>query len=200
MSEKWIAIVGSPRKGKNTDLLVDYIIKKLNEKDISVDKFILDSSNISTCSGCDYCIKTGKCIIQDDITKIIDNMKVADGYIFASPSYNYNVTAQMKALLDRTFCLNDYSNGWKSRLSPNKKAIVVGVCKGKTKESMGYTVECMSKSLSELGVKIIDTIEYYDTKNLPVANNDKITSFQNLKREVNNNNYIKSSENYCKEY
>jgi len=174
MSKKWIAIVGSPRKGKNTDLLVDYIIQGLKEKNIKVDKYILDSSNISTCSGCEYCKKTGKCIIQDDITQIIDYMKIADGYILASPSYNYNVTAQMKALLDRTFCLNNYSNGWKSRLAPNKKAIIVGVCKGKTKESMGYTVECMSKSLSELGIKIIDTIEYYDTKKLPIANNNRI--------------------------
>lgn len=174
MNKKWIAVVGSPRKGSNTDLLVDYIIQGLNEKNILVDKFILDSSNITTCSGCEYCIKTGKCLIQDDVTKIIECMKDADGFIFASPSYNHNVTAQMKALLDRTFCLNDYSNGWMSRLSPNKKAIVVGVCKGKTKDSMGYTVECMCRSLSELGVIIVDTIEYYDTKNLPIASNDKI--------------------------
>lgn len=177
MNRRWIAVVGSPRKGKNTDLLVDYIIQGLNEKNISVDKFILDSSNITTCSGCECCVRTGKCIINDDITKIIEEMKVVDGYIFASPSYNYNVTAQMKALLDRTFCLNDYSNGWKSRLYPNKKAIVVGVCKGKAKESMGYTVECMSKSLLELGVKIIDTIEYYDTKNLPIENNVRIKEY-----------------------
>ncbi|NFO14933.1 flavodoxin family protein [Clostridium botulinum] len=174
MSEKWIAIVGSPRKGKNTDLMVDYVIEGLNEKNIVVDKFFLSSSNISTCTGCESCIKTGVCIIKDDVSKIIDDMKNADGYIFASPSYNYNMTAQMKAFLDRTFCLNDYNDGWKSRLSPNKKAIIIGVCAGKTKESMGYTVEGMSKLISELDIKIIDEIEYYNTKHIPVANNDKI--------------------------
>ncbi len=174
MSEKWIAIVGSPRKGKNTDLMVDYVIEGLNEKNIVVDKFFLSSSNISTCTGCESCIKTGVCIIKDDVSKIIDDMKNADGYIFASPSYNYNMTAQMKAFLDRTFCLNDYNDGWKSRLSPNKKAIIIGVCAGKTKESMGYTVEGMSKLISELDIKIIDEIEYYNTKHIPVVNNDKI--------------------------
>lgn len=174
MGEKWIAVVGSSRKGKNTDLMVDYVIEGLNQKKISVDKFFLNSNNISTCLGCEYCIKVGNCIIQDDITEIIDNMKNADGYIFASPSYNYNMTAQMKSLLDRTFCLNDYNDGWKSRLPPGKKAIIVGVCAGKTKESMGYTVEGISKPLSELGIKIIDVIEYSNTKCIPVANNDNI--------------------------
>jgi multimeric flavodoxin WrbA len=174
MGEKWIAVVGSPRKGRNTDLMVNYVIEGLNEKDIRVDKFFLDSSNISTCTSCECCIKTGTCSIQDDVTEIIDTMKKADGYIFASPSYNYNMTAQMKSLLDRTFCLNDYSNGWESRLSPEKKAIIVGVCAGKTKESMGFTVEGIRKPLSELGVKIIDVIEYYNTKHIPVANNDNI--------------------------
>lgn len=45
------------------------------------------------------------------------------------------------------------------------------VCAGDTKESMGYTVEGISKPLSELGVKIIEVIEYYNTKHIPVANN-----------------------------
>lgn len=98
-------------------------------------------------------------------------MKEVAGYKFASPSYNYNLTAQMKALLDRTFCLNDYSKGWESRLSPDKKAIIVGVCRGTTEECMGYTVKGISKSLSELGVKIIDIIQYYNTKHMPVENN-----------------------------
>ena len=174
MGEKWIAVIGSPRRGKNTEELTDYIVRGLKEKNIDVEKYFLDSMNISTCNGCEYCINAGMCNIQDDITEIIEQMKIADGYIFASPSYNYNMTAQMKAFLDRTFCLNDYSDGWKSRLSLNKKAIVVGICKGKTEEFMGYTVEGMRKALSELGVKIIDIIEYYDTKYVPVADDDRI--------------------------
>jgi multimeric flavodoxin WrbA len=173
MGEKWLAVIGSSRKGKNTDLIVDYIIEGFHERNIEVDKYYLDSS-IATCTGCEYCIQTLTCNIQDDITEIINNMNKVDGFIFASPSFNYNMTAQMKALLDRTFCLNDYSNGWKSRLSPGKKAIIVGVCAGNTKESMGYTIEGISKTLCELGINIIDIIEYFNTKHMPVADNDHI--------------------------
>ena len=50
MGEKWIAVVGSHRKGKNTDLMVNYVIEGLNEGVI--------------------CIKEGNCIIKDDITKL----------------------------------------------------------------------------------------------------------------------------------
>ncbi len=175
MGGKWIAIVGSARRGKNTELITDYMIKALEEKEIEVGKYILSSENISTCFGCEYCIKTGKCNIDDDVSKIIENMKSSDGYILASPSYNYNMTAQIKALLDRTFFLNDYSDGtWKSRLPSNKKAIVVGTCKGKSKESMGYTVEGMKKALLELDIDVVDEIEYYDTKYMPVETNEDI--------------------------
>lgn len=174
MGEKWIAIVGSSRRGKNTDLIVDYVIEGLNERNIRVDKFLLDSSNISTCKGCENCIKTGSCNITDDVSEIILSMRDADGFIFASPTYNYNMSAQMKSFLDRTFCLNDYSNGWKSKLPSNKKAIIVSVCAGKTKKSMGFTIKCISKPVSELGVKIIDVIEYYNTKHNPVSDNKNI--------------------------
>lgn len=174
MSEKWIAVVGSPRRGKNTDLLVDYVIEGLSRKNITVDKFLLGSSDISTCTGCEYCIKTGICRIDDNITEIINRMKEADGYIFASPAYNYNMTAQMKAFIDRTFCLNDYSDGWRSRLPLGKKAVIIGVCAGKARDSIGYTTEGIIKPISELGVKIIDTIEYYDTKHCPVIDNADI--------------------------
>ncbi|WP_432663683.1 flavodoxin family protein [Wukongibacter baidiensis] len=175
MEKKWLAIIGSPRKGQNTELLTDYVIEGLNEKNISVKKYYLDSKNISTCNACEYCIKESVCNIEDSLGEIINEMKSADGYILASPSYNYNVTAQMKALLDRTFSLNDYTGGiWSSRLSPDKKAIIIGVCKGKTEESMGYTMEAMRKSIDELGVKVIDMIGYYNTKYKPVEDNKEI--------------------------
>lgn len=186
MSKKWIAIIGSPRKGKNSDILTDYVIEALNDKDITVKKYYLDSKNISACTACEHCIKTGVCNIEDSLTKIINEMKSATGYILAAPSYNYNVTAQMKVLLDRIFCLNDYTDGiWKSRLSPNKKAIIIGVCKGKSKEFMGYTMEAMRKPIDELGVKVIDMIEYFDTKHKPVKGNSKIR--EKLISRVKNN-------------
>lgn len=175
MKEKWIAVIGSPRRGENTDRLTELTIEALNKKNIEVKKYYLNSKNIFGCNACEYCIKNGACNITDDLTEIINEMKVSDGYIFAAPSYNYNVSSQMKILMDRTFCLNDYSNNtWRSRLVPGKKALIIGVCKGKGMDSMGYTMEAMRKPIDELGVKIIDEIKYFNTKCNPVINNSEI--------------------------
>ena len=185
MNQKWIAIIGSPRKGENSELLTDYVIEGLKDHNITVKKYYIDS-NSSGCTACEHCIEVGVCHIEDRLTEIINEMESADGYILAAPAYNYNVTAQMKTFLDRTFCLNDYTNGvWKSRLSPNKKAIIIGVCKGKSKDSMGYTMEAMRKPIDELGVKVIDMVEYYDTKHKPVKDNDEIR--EKLILRVSNN-------------
>lgn len=176
MTKEWIAVIGSPRRGENTEKLIDVIISALENKRINVRKFYLDRKQMSPCTNCEYCITRGKCYIDDEISEIICEMKMADGIILATPSYNYNVNSQMKVLLDRMFSLNDFTGPeWKSRLIPGKKAIVAGVCKGSTKESMGYTTEAMRKAIDELGIEVIDVIEYYDTKNNPVGSNiDKI--------------------------
>ncbi|MEF9951636.1 MAG: flavodoxin family protein [Clostridium sp.] len=180
--KKWIAIVGSPRKKRNTDLLVDILINELQDEDNIVDKFYLAEKNITTCNGCEYCIKSGKCLINDDVTDIINKIQESDGVILASPSHNYNITAQMKGFIDRTFCLNDYSNGWSSRVKPGKKGIIIGVCAGSSNEAMGYTIEGMNKTIEELGIEVIDRIEYYDTKNNPVSTNQNIRSY--IKKRV----------------
>lgn len=186
MKEKWMAIIGSPRRGKNTELLTNYVIEALGEKNIIVEKYYLKSSNMTGCTACEYCISEGECNIEDGFTKVINEMKSVDGYILAAPSYNYNVPAQMKVLIDRTFSLNDYTGGkWKSRLSSGKKAIIIGNCKGKTKEYMGYTVEAMRKAIDELGVDVIDIIEYYNTKHIPVINNNEIKG--ELNRRIKSN-------------
>ncbi|MBN2898371.1 MAG: flavodoxin family protein, partial [Clostridia bacterium] len=146
-TKHWIAVVGSPRRGENTERLVDVIAEALAENSIVVKKFYLDQGQMSPCTNCEYCMQTGNCLIDDEITEILQAIKTADGIILASPSYNYNVTAQMKVLLDRSFVLNDYTDSlWRSRVPAGKKAILAGVCKGKTEESMGYTLEAMRKS------------------------------------------------------
>ena len=56
------------------------------------------------CDGCNACAK-GECHIKDDMHEIHDRMVAADGIVFGTPIYVYGMTAQMKAVIDRTYGL-----------------------------------------------------------------------------------------------
>ena len=68
-----------------------------------VETFLLTELTINPCKGCHTCQKTGRCIINDDYPKIREAMIKADGLVLASPNYISNVSANIKALLDRSF-------------------------------------------------------------------------------------------------
>lgn len=180
-----MAVIGSPRRGRNTEKLVDIISEVLKEKDIMVEKHYLDMMQLSPCTNCEYCIEGGQCYINDEISNILNAINHYDGIILASPSYNYNVSAQMKTLLDRTFALNDYTGlVWRSRVATGKQAIVVGNCKGSTKASMGYTTEAMKKVLEDLEFEVLQVIEYFDTKRIPVG--DNISKINEVEDQIRN--------------
>jgi multimeric flavodoxin WrbA len=68
-----------------------------------VETFLLTELTISPCKSCHTCQKTGRCIFNDDYPAIRDAMMQADGLVLASPNYIFNVSASIKALLDRSF-------------------------------------------------------------------------------------------------
>lgn len=175
--KKVVVFMGSARKGKNTDFVVDKLIEGIISPEISAEKICLVDYHINYCRGCYGCSKTGKCVLKDDMESIYAKIEEADGFVFASPSYNYNVTANMKALLDRFNCYFDYNDsGWTSRLERNKMGIVVGLCGGPDEQSMGFTVTGMVKPLKDLGIELFRQLLYFNTVKYPVKLNE---SFQN---------------------
>lgn len=178
MEKKWIAILGSPRRGKNTESLMDYYIKELEKRGRKVDKVILSEIEQNSCNGCEYCIRNNTCHHKDEISSIIDKIKDVEGIILGSPSYNYNVTSYMKIFLDRLFSLFDFGNGsWSSRLdSKGIKSIVIGVCAGPDSLSMGFTIEAMKRVMMDHGVEILIEESYCGTKRNPVDGNKEIRS------------------------
>lgn len=99
-----VAFNGSPRKDGNTALLVREVFKQLSSPGIETELVQLSGSTIKTCLACYRCYerKNRHCATQDDdLNKLIDKMLAADGIILASPTYIGDVTAAMKALMDR---------------------------------------------------------------------------------------------------
>ncbi|OGO80854.1 MAG: hypothetical protein A2Y21_01120 [Clostridiales bacterium GWC2_40_7] len=101
---KVIGISGSPRKDGNTEILVKQALKPFYEKGWEVTEFFLSSKTINPCIGCETCNETGVCAIEnDDMEFLLSEFENCDALIIGSPAYYRNVTAQLKALFDRSF-------------------------------------------------------------------------------------------------
>ncbi len=104
---KALALVGSPRKGGNTDTLIDQVIRGAQSQDQEtiVEKIYISDLDLHFCQGDSACRKTSKCIIADDMTQVLEKIKQADILILGSPLYRGYLPGQMKIFMDRTMPL-----------------------------------------------------------------------------------------------
>jgi multimeric flavodoxin WrbA len=98
---KVLAIAGSPRREGNTDHLLQQVIAGASNQGAKTKTVVLSELNISPCRHCDGCIKTGKCVIDDDMQWIHTDLREYDRIVLASPIFFMGVTAQSKAMIDR---------------------------------------------------------------------------------------------------
>jgi multimeric flavodoxin WrbA len=112
---KLLAIVGSPRRKGNTNYLVDKALKKAEELGAETEKLVLSKYRVKPCLGHENCSTLGSCSIKDDTSWILDKLCCADGVILATPVYYFNVTAQMKAFIDRNYFLYEHNKKAKAK-------------------------------------------------------------------------------------
>ena len=96
-----LGIMGSPRLGGNTDLLLDAALNGARSAGAEVEKIVVDKLNISPCREHYGCLEDGNCIIRDNMDALYPKLLDADGIVVASPMFFYGITAQLKALIDR---------------------------------------------------------------------------------------------------
>ncbi|MHB8170438.1 MAG: flavodoxin family protein [Thermincolia bacterium] len=98
---KILAIVGSFRKGGNTDIIIDRVLAGAGSKGARTEKVYVDDLRFGSCQGCYQCKLEGICQQSDDVLKIRNKIEEADGVIVGSPIYGNYMTGQLKLLLDR---------------------------------------------------------------------------------------------------
>ena len=99
-----VAFNGSPRKNGNTSSLISMVFNVLEKEGIHCEMIHIGGKTLHGCRACNQCyiLKNNTCAFQDDdLNKYVEKMIKADGIIFGSPTYFSNVTAEMKALIDR---------------------------------------------------------------------------------------------------
>jgi multimeric flavodoxin WrbA len=102
---KVLGLYGSPRRGGNTELLLEEALKGAEKEGAEVERIYLSDFTITPCKECHGCDNTGNCVILDDMEKIYPKLLEADVLILASPIFFYGVTAWAKALIDRSQAL-----------------------------------------------------------------------------------------------
>ena len=100
-----LVFLGSPRKKGNSEILTRALLEGVRQAKGSPEIIRLCDLKISPCISCGGCDKTGKCVVEDDMTPLYEKIITIDKIIVSSPIFFYGITAQTKAFIDRTQAL-----------------------------------------------------------------------------------------------
>jgi multimeric flavodoxin WrbA len=156
---KVLGIMGSPRIGGNTDLLLDEALKGAQSEGAEIEKIIVEKLNIAPCREYNGCFKDGNCVIRDDMDNIYPKLLEADVVIVASPMFFYSLTSQVKALIDRCQALWSRKHILKQNL-PNsgRKGAFIAVGATKGKQLFDGSILIVKYFFQSIGVKYADEL------------------------------------------
>ncbi len=142
-----LALIGSPRRGGNTDILVDEILRGCKTKRHTSEKVYLYDYDIAPCVDCRNCKKGDySCSLRDGMEEIYPKIERADWIIFGTPLYWYGPTGVMKLLIDR---LRPFIA---SRKLEGKKGVLISPSE-EGAAACGCLVEMFRKSFAYLGME-----------------------------------------------
>ena len=110
---KVLVISTSLRAKSNSDILTESLMKGAQAAGHETEQISLKGKELKFCIGCLSCQKTQKCVLKDDAVLIAEKVKNADTLVFTTPIYYYEMSGQMKTLLDRMNPL--YSSDYRFR-------------------------------------------------------------------------------------
>lgn len=165
---KIVAIIGSPRKGGNTDVLVREAGKKAEALGAEVKYIELRKLKIRDCIACEKCAKTMQCVLKDDMQDLYPKLEEAQGIILGSPTYFYSVTGIMKCFLDRLYAyeLFDPENRhvWMGAMENGiaRFGLTISMGEQSTAKALGYTSAIMNETLLAIGYRSVDNLALPD--------------------------------------
>ena len=132
-----LGIYGSPRKGGNSDTLLDKTLEGAAQAGAQVKTIRASFLKMSGCLECGGCDKTGECVVKDDMGEVYPLFDWAGAIILSGPIFFYGLPAQAKAVIDRAQAhwsrrlLNKPKSRWKDYEGGTGYLLAVGATKGK---------------------------------------------------------------------
>ena len=132
-----LGIVGSPRQGGNTEIMVDEILKGAKDAGAEVEKILLGEMAIAPCQACYSCRDEGKCVQLDDMQELFEKMKQSDIWVLGTPVYWWGPSAQLKAFVDRWLAK---ANDLERKATFEGRRVILAVPMGDTDPATGRHV------------------------------------------------------------
>lgn len=172
-----LGILGSPRVGGNSDILLEQALAGAKDAGGEVEKIVLSKKKISGCLDCAKCNETGVCAIKDDMLEIHKKILEADVLIHSVPVYFWAMTAQMKAYLDRWCAF--YNAEWQLHKAyrPKMKGKRIGlitVCGDQNVSTADPIVHSFKNTCQFTGLNLIGVVQASASTKGEVAKNEKI--------------------------
>ncbi len=152
-----IGFVGSPRENGNTAVLVRRILEGATAVGADSEVFYLNKLHIKGCQACMYCKTHDGCQQEDDMIRLIEEIKKADRIVIGSPIYMWYVSGQTKVFLDRLYVFHTGPNS-PSKMPPGKKAALVFSQGNPDEKAFSQYIEILPSFLRRSGVEITDTL------------------------------------------
>ena len=159
-----LGLEGSPRKNGNSHTMLEAILSGAAEVGQDVREAHLRDYRYEPCVGCERCRRDKACgRFNDGMTLLYPAIEEARGLVLVSPVHNYNVTAWVKAFIDRLYCYYDFEDtrprAWSSRLAgQGRKAVICAIAEQAHKEDMGIALDAMRLPFTALGYEVIQEI------------------------------------------
>jgi multimeric flavodoxin WrbA len=121
---KIVAVLGSPRPQGNSSTLARAFLQAAGERGAEITEYLLNQMDFKGCQGCMACkTKCETCILEDDLTPVLQAVRDADVLVLASPVYFGDLSGQLKCFFDRTYSF--FNPDFSSRVPPGKKAVLI---------------------------------------------------------------------------
>ncbi len=142
---KVLNILGSPRKKGTSSRIAEAFAKEAEARGAVVARYYLNGLSYKGCQACEVChTKLDHCVLQDDLTAVLDAMRTSDVIVCASPVYYGDVSGQLKMLVDRTWShvnyVPDAENPYQSRIPAGKTALFI-LTQGDVEEKHGDIIQ-----------------------------------------------------------
>jgi multimeric flavodoxin WrbA len=168
-----LGVEGSPRRSGNSHKLLEAVLEGAADAGQEGYAVHLRDYRYDPCVGCEQCRTEKACTrFRDGMTLLYPHVDGSTGLVLVSPVHNYNITAWMKAFIDRLYCYYDFSDtrprAWRSRLAEqNRAAVIAAVAEQETPENLGVALEAMRLPLEAMRLPL-EALGYRVVAQLPV--------------------------------